>query len=90
VSELRQQMIDFISQEQNSMKRLSALNAHILREQEHLNPAWLGVDLFDAGTDLSPGIMDVQFSSMWIRYSDEMTSAAWAGNIFFPAAFQIL
>ena len=38
------------------MKRLSALNAHILREHEHLNPAWLGVDLFDAGTDLSPGI----------------------------------
>ncbi len=63
-------MIDFISDEQSAMKRLSALNAHILSEQEHLNPAWMSVDLLDAGTDLSPGVMDVRFSALWIRYSD--------------------
>ena len=90
VMELRQQMIDFISAERSSMKRLSALNAHILREQEHLNPAWMDVDLFDAGTDLSPGVMDVRFSALWIRYSDAMTSSAWAGiTISFAACLTL-
>jgi hypothetical protein len=81
VSELRLQMIQRISEERNAMKRLSALNAHISREQDRLNSAWMDVDLLDAGTDLSPGVMDVRFSALWIRYSDEMGAAAWAGSI---------
>ena len=81
VSELRLQMIQRISEERNVMKRLSALNAHISREQDRLNSAWMDVDLLDAGTDLSPGVMDVRFSALWIRYSDEMGAAAWAGSI---------
>ncbi len=76
------------------MKRLSALNAHISREQEHFNPAWMGVALLDAGTDLSPGVMDDRFYALWTRYSDEMRATAWAGDIFlslvafFCVAFQ--
>jgi hypothetical protein len=54
VSELRLQMVDFISYERDVMQRLSALNVHsnfILREQEHHkfhHPAWLGIDLLNS------------------------------------------
>ena len=81
VATLRQQMIDFISGERDAMKRLSALNAHISREQEHQNPAWADVELLDPGTDFSPGVMDIRFSALWVKYSDEMTTRAWAGNL---------
>ena len=74
-------MVAFISGERDAMKRLSALNAHISREQEHQNPAWADVELLDPGTDFSPGVMDIRFSALWVKYSDEMTTRAWAGNL---------
>jgi hypothetical protein len=81
VSELRRQMIQQIFSDQNAMRRLSTLNAHISREQEHFNPAWMGVALLDAGTNLSPGVMDDRLYALWTRYSDEMRAASWAGDI---------
>ena len=80
VSSLRRQVVDSIADEQDPAIRLSALNTHIAREQEFNNSAYNNIDLFDAGTVFSPGQMDVRFSDLWVRYSDEMLHNAWAGN----------
>ena len=79
VSLMRRQVVNVISDESDPMIRLSAMNAHITREQEYHNPAYNDVELLDAGTIFSPGQMDVRFSTLWAQYSDEMLSTAWAG-----------
>jgi hypothetical protein len=63
---------------------------NLLREQEFDNPAWANVDLFDAGTDLSPGQLDIRFSTLWCQYSDEMTSRSWAGTALHYTLFCML
>jgi hypothetical protein len=63
---------------------------NLSREQEFDNAAWANVDLFDAGTDLSPGQLDVRFSTLWCQYSDEMTSRSWAGTAFDYILFCLL
>jgi hypothetical protein len=90
VQDLRTAVVQNISNEANPQIRISALNTHIAREQEHDNPAWQDVDLLDAGTVFVPGEMDIQFSHLWVKYADEMSDNAWAGthisffiNVFF-------
>jgi hypothetical protein len=81
VSELRRQVVHSIENQPNAMRRLSALNAHIGREQEHGN--WLDVEMFDAGTDDNPGALDERFYAVFSRYSDHMLSIAWGGKTLF-------
>jgi hypothetical protein len=75
VAELRRQVVSFIENDTDPMRRLAALNAHIGREQDHNR--WIDVDLFDPGT----GELDVRFSETWVRYSDHMLGCAWAGKL---------
>jgi hypothetical protein len=51
------------------------------REQDVKNPSWANIQLFNPGTNLSPGQLDVRFSSVWCQYSDEMMSRSWAGVV---------
>ena len=81
VSDLRRQVVHSIENQPNAMRRLSALNAHIGREQEHGN--WLDVEMFDAGTDDNPGALDERFYAVFRRYSDHMLSIAWGGKPLF-------
>lgn len=81
IHDLRNAVVRNISEESNPQIRISALNTHIAREQNHRNPAWHNVNLLDAGTVLVPGEMDIQFSHLWVKYADEMSDNAWAGRI---------
>lgn len=80
VSTLRNEVVTFIAQDPNPINRLNAMNAHIARETEYQNPNWMNVQLFDPGTDLNPGQLDIRFSALWCQYSDEMRANAWAGS----------
>lgn len=80
VQELRTAVVRNISEVSSPQIRISALNTHIAREQDHHNPAWQDVDLLDAGTVFMPGEMDITFSHLWVRYSDEMSHNSWAGT----------
>jgi hypothetical protein len=80
IQQLRIAVVQNISDEANPQIRISCLNTHIAREQEHHNPAWQDVDLLDAGTVFVPGELDIQFSHLWVKYADEMSDNAWAGT----------
>ena len=90
ISTLRNQVVDFISQDPDPMRRLSAMNAHIGRETEAQNPNWVDQDLFDPGTDLNPAQLDIRFSTLWCQYSDEMRANSWAGIQFVLILFILI
>jgi hypothetical protein len=80
VSDLRQQVVDFYSNNPDPSRRLTALNEHILREAEHRNPVYTNVPHFDAGTVHVPGQIDQRFETMYLNYVADMTSNSWAGS----------
>ena len=80
IHDLRAQVVRTISEETDPAIRISALNTHISREQEHRNPDWQHIQLLDAGTVSEPGSLDIQFSVLWLKYADHMSVDAWAGT----------